>query len=44
MVVAYSHGEGTATNHEIAWVTVAAAPQGQGRSLVPDRSRAPMVV
>jgi hypothetical protein len=41
MIVAYRRGDGAATNYEIAWVTVALAPEGWGRCLGPDKSRAP---
>jgi hypothetical protein len=44
MIVAYRCGVGAATNHEIAWVTVALQHlRTRGRFLGPDRFRAPMV-
>jgi hypothetical protein len=44
MIVAYSRGDGAATNYEIAWVTVALQHlRAGGRFLDLDRSRAPMV-
>ena len=44
MIVAYSRGDGAATNYEIAWVTVALQHLRAGDdSWDPDRSRAPMV-
>ena len=44
MIVAYSRSNGAATNCEIArGDRGAAAPEGRGRFLDPDRSRAPMV-
>jgi hypothetical protein len=44
MIVAYSRGDGAATNYEIAWVAVALQHLRVGKIPGPDRSRAPMVV
>jgi hypothetical protein len=44
MIVAHSHSNGAAANHEIAWVTVTLQHLSVGEPFLgPDRSRAPMV-